>query len=126
MMKLAKKIEDRKRRDLASGGLHWLIAYTYNPEPFPEYFKEQFELVSLDSKDKEKKNIKLRGIKKYYAPPETKERLIKKYLKEFPEETRHVIALKVNKSLQEEGGRPLEISTLKKDISYYRNKKKKK
>lgn len=46
--RLAKKIEDRRRRDIASDGSHWLIAYTHNPEPFPEYFKEQFEQVSLD------------------------------------------------------------------------------
>ena len=31
----------------------WLIAYTRDPVTFPKYFKEQFELVSLDSKDSE-------------------------------------------------------------------------
>ena len=43
--KLASIIETRRNDNPDSG----FVVYTYNPNPFPPYFLEQFSLVSLDS-----------------------------------------------------------------------------
>ncbi len=102
-----------------------LIVNTAEPDALPVNFKQNlkqfFEIIDLEARKKKTTN-KLRGTKKHYSSPEKREELIKKYLKEFPDESRHVIASKVNKELEKEGGRPLEVSTMKKEISIYRRK----
>ena len=89
-------------------------------------FENMFEIIKFPTQTKKDKTAKLRGVKKHYISPERKEELIGKYTKEFPEETRHVIASKINRDVKKEGWRPLKITTLQKDISVYRSKKKRK
>ncbi|MHC4269352.1 MAG: hypothetical protein ACYSTS_12900 [Planctomycetota bacterium] len=47
--RLGKLIEERKRWNCDSGD--WLVAYTRNPYPFPDVFKDPFELVPLDGEE---------------------------------------------------------------------------
>ena len=47
--RLGELIEERKRWNCDSGD--WLVAYTRNPYPFPDVFKDSFELVSLDGEE---------------------------------------------------------------------------
>jgi len=45
--KLGKIIKDRQIEHSPTT-FNWLVAYTNDPEPFPSYFKEQFDLILLD------------------------------------------------------------------------------
>ncbi len=60
--RLGDSIHSHRARDCDSG--NWLVVYTRDPDPFPDIFKDQFEPISLDSKDyeadKQKKKRKSR------------------------------------------------------------------
>ncbi len=58
--KLALKIEEGRKFNREEA--QWLVAYAYDPNTFPRYFLDQFEPVSLDSKDYDVKQQKVRTV----------------------------------------------------------------
>jgi hypothetical protein len=141
--KLALQIEEHKFEKPSFD--RWLVAYARDPKTFPQYFLDQFELVSLDSKDYEVKQDegkktekrkgeekKLRGIKKHYIPEKEKSKIIKDIIKTHPKESNTFIARKAMLEIEKDyrkrpDGNPFYTEkTLAKEVSKLRNKKKRK
>ena len=126
-LKLARSIELREK-DRDSGD--WLVVYAYDTKTFPQYFLDQFETVPLDGKDKEKKNIKLRGRKTHYIQKKERDKILKELITECKGESNTFIAKKAMSEIEKQhgtksNGKPLYAeTTLAKEVSKLKTNKK--
>ena len=126
-LKLARSIELREG-DRDSGD--WLVVYAYDTKTFPPYFLDQFEAVPLDGKDKEKKNIKLRGRKTHYIQKKERDKILKELITECKGKSNTFIAKKAMSEIEKQhgtksNGKPLYAeTTLAKEVSKLKTNKK--
>jgi hypothetical protein len=126
-LRLVKSIESREG-DRDSGD--WLVVYAYDTKTFPQYFLDQFETVPLDGKDKEKKNIKLRGRKTHYIQKKERDKILKELITECKGKSNTFIAKKAMSEIEKQhgtksNGKPLYAeTTLAKEVSKLKTNKK--
>ncbi len=111
--------------------VNWLVVYAKDYKSFPQEFYDQFEWVPLtdDTQIKTKKK-KLRGIKGHYIVKEERDKLLKEIIKAYPRRSNVFVAGKVMMEIQKKygtkpNGKPFYTEkTLAKEVSKFKNKKK--